>query len=157
MLSLSFVLLLFIYYLLSKSNYGQWLFPSFFNTVKITLMFVERFICKIMCLINKFMEFKKEFWLLQALLKHSAPVDKYKLFEGMLIYFSGILTILKVKLFLLSKRHIWNLLLFILMPRSKILPQDYYHSLCTILILLAISPWIYFQILQHHWLHSNYQ
>ena len=59
-----------------------------------------------MCLINKFMEFKKEFWLLQALLKHSAPVDKYKLFEGMLMYFSDILTMLKVKLFLLSKRHI---------------------------------------------------
>ena len=49
------------------------------------------------------MEFKKEFWLLQALLKHLAPVDKYKLFEGMLMYFSGILTMLKVKRFFYQK------------------------------------------------------
>lgn len=58
------------------------------NIVKITLMFAKSFkrmlailhyfaTHEIMRLTNGFMEFNKEFWLLQALtiLKHSTPID----------------------------------------------------------------------------------
>ena len=64
--------------------------------------------CEIMRLTNGFMEFKKEFWLLQALAipKHSAPIDMQNIFEGMLLDFSGILTMLKGKLSPLSERPI---------------------------------------------------
>ena len=77
--------------------------------------------CEIMRLTNGFMEFKKEFWLLQApaILKHSAPLDMQNVFENMLLDFSGILTMLKGKLFLSSKRSVSYLLLLILMYSSK--------------------------------------
>ena len=67
-----------------------------------------------MHLTNGFTEFKKEFWLLQALniLEPSAPFDMQNIFEGMLLDFLGILRMLKGKLSLLSKRPTWNLIFF---------------------------------------------
>ena len=59
-----------------------------------------------MRLTNGFMEFKKKFWLLQAILKDSAPTNMQNITEGMLTDFSGILTMLKRIISLLSKRHI---------------------------------------------------
>ena len=52
--------------------------------------------CEIMCLTNGFMEFKKEFCLLQALatLKDSGPDDTYDIFQGILQDFLSILTTL---------------------------------------------------------------
>ena len=65
-----------------------------------------------MHLTNGFTEFKKEFWLLQALniLEPSAPFDMQNIFEGMLLDFLGILRMLKGKLSLLLKRPTWNLI-----------------------------------------------
>lgn len=61
-----------------------------------------------MRLTNGFMEFKKKLWLLQApaILKDSAPTNMQNITEGMLTDFSGILTMLKRIISLLSKRHI---------------------------------------------------
>ena len=54
---------------------------------------------------NGFMDFKKHIWLFQveAVLKHSAPIDMCNIIESMLIDFSGILTMLNGKLTLLSE------------------------------------------------------
>ena len=67
-----------------------------------------------MHLTNGFTEFKKEFWLLQALniLESSAPFDMQNIFEGMLLDFLGILRMLKGKLYILSKRPTLNLIFF---------------------------------------------
>ena len=58
-----------------------------------------------MDLTNGFMDFKKHTWLFQVVtfLKHSAPVDMCNIIETMLMDFSGILTMMKGKLSLLSE------------------------------------------------------
>ena len=50
------------------------------------------------------MEFKKEFFLLQdlALSSYLGPIDKQNIFNGMLLSFSGIVTMLKGNISLLS-------------------------------------------------------
>ena len=71
--------------------------------------------CEMMRFTNGFMEFEKEFWLLQglAILKHSGPTEMLNIFKGILLDLLGILTMLKRKLFSFIKKTYLKLIFYL--------------------------------------------
>ena len=129
---INIIIIIIIYYYYQNQIMASNLFPVLVTQLTPLLCLLKEFKsmpailhflapCKIMRLTKVFTESEKEFWLQQALaiLKHSAMIDMQNIFEGMLLDFSGILTMLQKKLSLFSKRLISKLLFFILMSRSK--------------------------------------
>lgn len=104
--------------------------------------------CEIMHLNNWYMEFKKEFFLLQdlALSSYLGPIDKQNIFNGMLLSFSGIVTMLKGNISLLS----W--FLYLQKVTSSLLLFSLRNSNS-----FGTYPWSYSEIFHHHWLHSRHQ